>query len=210
MTEPTSDIVGPTQPSETESTVPSSEEPSSSETEPTEPSSSETESTEPSTEPSESESTEPTTAKPTPTTKPTQPEKPTVCTHTTVVKGAVVVSYFADGYTGDTVCIKCGVVTAKGETIAKLVLKKPKLKVKVVGNKLKVTYKKVKDATGFQVRYAIKGKWKIKTFKTNKNVTKFIKKLKVGKYKVQVRAMIKQGKQKAFSAWSKTKKVKVK
>ena len=77
-----------------------------------------------------------------------------------------------------------------------------KLKVKAVGNKLKVTYKKVKDSNRFQVRYKAKGKWKIKTFKVGnkKKVVKFIKKLKAGKYKVQARAMIKQGKQKAYSA----------
>ena len=48
------------------------------------------------------------------------------------------------------------------------------------------------------------------TFKAKKNVTKLIKKLKKGTYKVQVRAMITSGKLKAYSAWAKAKKVKVK
>ena len=71
----------------------------------------------------------------------------------------------------------------------------------------KVKYTKVANATGFQVRYKLKGKWITKTFKTKKTATKAIKKLKKGTYKVQVRAMAKGGK---YSAWSKTKKVKVK
>ena len=48
-------------------------------------------------------------------------------------------------------------------------------------------YTKVKDATGFQVRYKLKGKWITKTFNVKKNATKAIKKLKKGKtYTVQV------------------------
>ena len=99
-----------------------------------------------------------------------------------------------------------------GSTIKKLTLAKPKFTVKAVKGKkqFKVTYKKVKNATGFQVRYRIKGKWKVKTFKAKKNATKLIKKLKKGTYKVQVRAMVKQGKLKAYSAWAKVKKVKIK
>ena len=104
------------------------------------------------------------------------------------------------------------VIDSSATSTTKLKLKAPKFKVKAVKGKkqFKVTYKKVKGATGFQVRYRIKGKWKIKTFKAKKNVTKLIKKLKAGKYKVQVRAMIKKGKQKAYSKWAKAKRVTVK
>ena len=57
---------------------------------------------------------------------------------------------------------------------------------------------------------AIKGKWTVKTFKAKKNATKLIKKLKKGTYKVQVRAFVQSGSKKAYSAWAKAKKVKVK
>ena len=83
----------------------------------------------------------------------------------------------------------------------------PKFKLISGKKQFKVKYTKVKDATGFQVRYKLKGKWITKTFNTKKNATKAIKKLKKGTYKVQVRAMAKGGK---YSAWSKTSKVKVK
>ncbi|MBQ4156018.1 MAG: hypothetical protein IJD90_04365, partial [Clostridia bacterium] len=95
--------------------------------------------------------------------------------------------------------------TEKDSTTDKLTLKTPKFKL-FKGNKLfKVKYIKVKDANKFQVRYRIKGKWKIKTFKAKKTITKTIKKLKKGRYKVQVRAMITKGKLKAYSKWAKVK-----
>ncbi|MBQ4156413.1 MAG: hypothetical protein IJD90_06375, partial [Clostridia bacterium] len=98
----------------------------------------------------------------------------------------------------------------KGKATDKLTLKVPKFKL-TKGKKLfKVKYTKVADATGFQVRYKVKGKWKTKTFKATKTVTKTIKKLKKGTYQVQVRAIIVNGKLKAYSTWSKSKKVKVK
>ena len=66
-------------------------------------------------------------------------------------------------------------------------------------------------ANRFQVRYRIKGKWTVKTFKATKNVSKTIKKLKKGKkYTVQIRAMVKKVSKKAYSKWSKAKKVTVK
>ncbi|MBQ4155651.1 MAG: hypothetical protein IJD90_02470, partial [Clostridia bacterium] len=130
--------------------------------------------------------------------------------HKEIVVAKKVATYFASGYTGDTVCVKCSKITVKGKAIAKLKLKAPKFSVIKGKKQFKVKYIKVKDATKFQVRYRIKGKWKIKTFKAKKNVTKIIKKLKKGTYKVQVRAMVVKGKQKAYSAWSKQQKVKVK
>jgi len=231
----------PTEPSETEpsETEPSETEPSEtepSETEPSETEPSETEpSTAPSTEPTQSStepttvptqsSTEPTANQPStqdpganddfttnPTVKPDEPTKPTVCVHNIVTKGFKKATYFAKGYTGDKVCIKCEGLVEQGKTTAKLKLKKPNFKVKAVKGKkqFKVTYKKVKGANRFQVRYKIKGKWKVKTFKAKKKVTKLIKKLKAGKYKVQVRAMLKKGKLKAYSKWAKVKRIKVK
>jgi len=92
----------------------------------------------------------------------------------------------------------------------RLSLKVPKFKVQKGKKQFKVTYKKVTGATGFQVRYRIKGKWIVKTFKTQKQVTKTIKKLKKGTYKVQLRAIIVKGKMKAYSKWAKVKKVVVK
>jgi len=133
-----------------------------------------------------------------------------ILAHTVVTKNFKKATYFGVGYTGDSVCVKCGKTTLKGKTIAKLTLKAPKFKL-IKGKKLfKVKYTKVKGAIGFQVRYKLKGKWTIKTFKAKKNVTKLIKKLKKGTYKVQVRAMVTKGKLKAYSKWSKQQKVKVK
>ncbi|MBQ4156220.1 MAG: hypothetical protein IJD90_05395, partial [Clostridia bacterium] len=145
-----------------------------------------------------------------PTVKPDKPTEPQVCLHNTVIKNLKKATYFAKGYTGDTVCLKCGEVTLKGKATDKLTLKVPKFKL-TKGKKLfKVKYTKIADATGFQVRYKVKGKWKIKTFKATKTVTKTIKKLKKGTYQVQIRAMIVSGNKKAYSTWSKTQNVKVK
>ena len=85
-------------------------------------------------------------------------------------------------------------------------------KFKVVKGKkqIKIIYKKTSGVAGFQVRYKIKGKWKVKTFKTKKNATKLIKNLKKGTYKVQVRCYKISGKDKVFGKWTKAKKVKVK
>ena len=90
----------------------------------------------------------------------------------------------------------------------KLTLKLPKVKLISGKKQFKVKYTKVKDAVGFKIRYKIKGKWIVKTFNTKKSVTKVIKGLKKGKYKVQIRAFSK-GK-KSYSKWTKVKTVKVK
>jgi len=187
-----------------------------------------TNTTEPSTQPTTQPSTQPTTLpttikpiiKPTepntqpstqPTTKPTQSITPTKCRHASLdIVGKMKETYFYVGYTGDCVCKNCGVVIEKGEVIAKLTLKAPKFKLTKGKKRFKVKYTKVAGATGFQIRYKIKGKWKTKTFNAKKNATKTIKKLKKGNYQVQIRAMIKSGSKKAYSAWTKSKKVKVK
>ncbi len=138
------------------------------------------------------------------------PDTPTICVHSTVTKNAKAATYFATGYTGDLVCVKCNRTVMGGKVIAKLTLKVPKFKLIKGTKQFKVKYTKVADANKFQVRFRIKGKWKMKTFTAKKNITKTIKKLKAGKYQVQVRAMIVSGNLKAYSAWSKTKKVLVK
>ena len=152
-----------------------------------------------------------TTTKPVETT--TTTTAPAICEHDfndIVVKNAKKETYFAAGYSGDKVCGNCDTELSKGTTIKKLTLKTPKFKLIKGKKQFKVKYTKVADATGFQVRYRIKGKWKVKTYNTKKKVTKTIKKLKKGTYKVQVRAMVKKGKQTAYSKWAKQAKVKVK
>ena len=121
-------------------------------------------------------------------------------------------NYFAAGYKNRKLCSLCGKVVSAGATVAKKVLKVPsKSTVKAGSKKITVKYKKVAGANRFQVRYRIKGKWTVKTFKATKNVSKTIKKLKKGKkYTVQIRAMVKKVSKKAYSKWSKAKKVTVK
>ncbi len=75
--------------------------------------------------------------------------------------------------------------------------------------KIKVNYKKVKRAKGFQVK-AVSGKKKVvKTYKTEKSVRKAIKGLKKGTYKVKVRAFNTYNGEKIYSPWA-VKTVKVK
>ena len=92
-------------------------------------------------------------------------------------------------------------------TAAKATVNVPDFKLVKGKKQFKIKYKKVVGSVGFQVRYRIKGKWKVKTFKTSKNTVKVVKNLKKGTYKVQVRAFAKG---KAYGKWSKTKKVAVK
>ena len=131
--------------------------------------------------------------------------------HKLATKNAKKATYFSKGYTGNKVCSICGKTVTKGKEIAKLKLDTPKMKVKAASKSFKVNYKKVKGATGFQVRYRIKGKWIVKNFNTKKSITKTIKKLKKGKkYRVQVRAFVKSGSKKAYSTWTKSKTLMVK
>ncbi len=83
----------------------------------------------------------------------------------------------------------------------------PRISVKAGKKKFRVSWKKVKTAEGYQIKYTFKGK--SKTAET-KNTRKTIKKLKKGTYKVKVRAYkIKNGKR-IYSSWSKVKTVIVK
>ena len=89
------------------------------------------------------------------------------------------------------------------------------LKVKKGKNRMTVSWKRDKKATGYQITYAQnkkfkKGKKNI-TISKNKTVKRTIKKLKARKtYYVKVRAYKKVGKTKIYGAYSGTKKVKVK
>lgn len=106
-------------------------------------------------------------------------------------------------------CKYCGETEIK--SIAKLKLKTPKFKLVKGKSKFKVKYTKVKDATGFQVRYKLgKGKWKTVKVTTKKSMTKTIKNLKKGKYTVRIRSLITQNKKTAYSSWSNSKTITVK
>ena len=75
----------------------------------------------------------------------------------------------------------------------------------------KIKYNAVSGASGLQFKYKNgKGKWVTKTYYSTTTITKTLKKLKKGKYSVQVRAFAEQSGKRAYSAWSKQKKVKVK
>ncbi len=132
-------------------------------------------------------------------------------THKVKTVGKKSATYFAKGYTGDKKCSVCGKVITKGKAIAQLKLKTPKFSLKGATKKFTVKYTKVSGATGFQVRYKTgKGKYKNVNFDTKKSASKVIKKLKKGKYTVQIRAYVKSGSKKAYSSWAKAKTVKVK
>lgn len=116
-------------------------------------------------------------------------------------------TYFAKGKESFK-CIYCEDVS-RVETIKKKVLAAPKVTAKKSGNKIKITYKKVKNASGFQVRYRKSGKWKLQKFKTKKKATRYTKAVAAGNYTVQVRAYITKGKKTAYGKWSAVKKVKI-
>lgn len=119
-------------------------------------------------------------------------------------------TYFQTGYTGDDLCQYCGTVIYWGRTTAKLKLSTPKVTIKSGKKFIKVTYKKVEGATGYQVKYKIGTKAVIKTYKSAKTTTRIYKNLKKGNYKVCVRSYVKSGSRKAYSNWTTDKSVKVK
>lgn len=115
-------------------------------------------------------------------------------------------TYFAKGKKVQT-CTVCG--TTKTVKIPKLTLNKPTVQIKGGKKQMTVTYKKVANATGFQIKYKTKGSTVTKLFKAKKTVVKEIQNLKKGKYKVQVRAYIKKNGKRAYSKWTTAKTVKV-
>jgi len=82
------------------------------------------------------------------------------------------------------------------------------------GKKVKVSWKKVKNATGYRILYATNSKFtknKRTVVIAKKSGTKVIKGLKKGKtYYVKVQAFQKQGSKYVYGKYSAVKKVKVK
>lgn len=130
--------------------------------------------------------------------------------HKLALKNAKTATYVEKGYTGDEYCTVCNMTISKGKELPKLILKAPKFTAKASKKQLKVTYKNTVGATGYQIKYTVGKKTYTKTYKSAKVAGKVYKKLKTGKYKVYVRAFVKQGGKTAYSAWSKAKTVKVK
>lgn len=144
-----------------------------------------------------------------PTAKPTQ--SITQCIHSTqVLDGECAPTYYAKGYTGDAVCASCKALLSKGKKIQKLKLKKPKVTVKTGKKKLKFKLNKARNASGFEVKYKFGKKVKLRRFKAKNTSTKYIRKLKSGKYKVRIRAYVKKDKNIAYSKFTKAKIYKVK
>lgn len=82
---------------------------------------------------------------------------------------------------------------------------------RVGSGKLKVSYKKVRDAKGYQISYSTNKHFANAKKLTVKNNRYTIKKLKKGKtYYVRVRAYKLDGSKKVYGKWSSTKKIKVK
>ena len=134
--------------------------------------------------------------------------------HQTELRNVREATYFENGYTGDMVCTVCEEIVEKGQVIGKLVLKTPGVKYATAKKKIKVTYKKVNDATGFQVKCVntVNGNSYAKKYNTKKTVTKAITSLRGKSYKVKIRSYTKNketGKL-AYSNWTKNKKLKVK
>lgn len=92
---------------------------------------------------------------------------------------------------------------------AKVTLKSVKT---ISTNSLKVTWKNVEEATGYQIKISTNGKFKkAKTVNTVNASMKTIKKLKSGtKYYVKVRSYIKANGNKKYGKWSKIKSAKTK
>ena len=115
----------------------------------------------------------------------------------------------ANDSSNESVVIKTISTSSKIKKPAKV--KKVKAKNKK-GKKIRVSWKKVKGAKGYQVKYALNKKF------TKKKKTKLVKKTKVTlkklkkkkKYYIKVRAYKLNGKKKVYGKWSKIVKVKVK
>ena len=130
--------------------------------------------------------------------------------HTIKTTGKKSATYFNKGYSGDETCVRCNTIFYKGKVTAKLKLKAPKIAVKTQKKKITVKYKKVKGATGFEVKCKRGSTTIIKTYSTKKDTNKIIKNLEKGTYKIYARTFVKQGNKKTYSSWTKAKKVKVK
>ena len=119
-------------------------------------------------------------------------------------------SYTREGYTGDIYCSNCNKIIFKGKNIEKIKLDTPKLSASLCRQKskvnLKVKYKYVDDATGFQVKYKQGATWITKTYKSDCTITKIVKKkLAYKKLQIKIRVFTKENEQTVYSNWSKTK-----
>ncbi len=117
-------------------------------------------------------------------------------------------TYFESGYSGDIVCSVCNVQIEKGHKTSKLKLNKPSIELSQKGKNIKVSYKKIKDATEYEISIKINNKWK--KYNT-KRLNYAIKNLKKGiKYSVKVRAIVSENSNIAYSKYSDVKKIKLK
>ena len=133
------------------------------------------------------------------------------CSHiVTTSKITKKATYFENGV-NTVYCAICN-KALNSTTIPKKVLSKPSIKVSAKKKSAKITWKKIKDATGYVVEMKNGKKFKrIKTINKGKTI-KFTKKgLKKGKkYSFRVKALLKLGSKKCFSNYSSTKTVKAK
>lgn len=119
-------------------------------------------------------------------------------------------TYFANG-TKTVYCALCN-KTLNSTSIPKKVLSKPSIKVSAKKKSVKISWKKVKDATGYVVEMKNGKKFKaIKNINKGKTINFTKKGLKKGKkYTFRVKALIKSGSKKCFSNYSSTKTAKAK
>ena len=121
--------------------------------------------------------------------------------HKTVNAKGKAPTYFDYGYTAHKRCTVCGEKIGCYQ-INKKYLDSTKISVSSGKGVIKVSYKAVKDANGFQVMYVDKnGKQVRKIFMTDKSTTVKITGVPKGEYKVFARAMIKEGNKKSYSSW---------
>lgn len=111
-----------------------------------------------------------------------------------------------------------GDAKSNGESTGAALTKKP-AKVKVISAtrknkkslKAKITLKKIKGVSGYQVKYSYHKKLKKYLTKNCKKNKFTLKKLKAGKkYYIKARAYVKNGNKKVYGSWSKKKLIKIK
>ena len=160
----------------------------------------------------------------------------------TEVRGKVAATTTSTGYTGDTYCKDCGTLIKKGTTTAQLkstqnttktttsqaTTKQPDATteqtvtvpkavkgIKLVNKKgktVKITWKKLSGVKGYEVQYALNGKFTKgkKTLRVT-SASKTVKKLKKkSTYYVRVRAYTMDGSKKVYGKYSSIKKIKIK
>ncbi len=126
--------------------------------------------------------------------------------HKFVTKTMKKATYFKEGEYGRS--CSCGKVDWSYDTDKK-VLKTPSASVKSCTGGFKVSYKKVSDAVGFEVKYVSGSTSVLTKYSSKKSVTKTLKPKK-GTYKVYVRAYVKSGSKVEYSPYTKAVTIKVK